>query len=304
MKIERINDNQIRCTLNKSDLASRHLKISELAYGSEKARELFRDMMKQANSEFGFESEDLPLMIEAIPVSSECIVLIITKVENPEELDTRFSRFSDADEEDNDFNDDDDFDDFDDEDNDDGVVTLSEELDSVENLDSEMGEINSDLMNIFSQVKDYLNKKNISTKDSNNFVPFSKSISKTNKESNTTSENKDNVIKDKNATADNLTPPVIVRVFSFDSLDDVTSASKIILPIYSDDSILYKSLNEAKYYLTITRKNTSSVNFNKICNIHSEYGKKETIDSAGINYLNGHADTLIKKHAVQVLVSL
>jgi adapter protein MecA 1/2 len=176
MKIERINDNQIRCTLNKSDLASRHLKISELAYGSEKARELFRDMMKQANSEFGFESEDLPLMIEAIPVSSECIVLIITKVENPEELDTRFSRFSDADEEDNDFNDDDDFDDFDDEDNDDGVVTLSEELDSVENLDSEMGEINSDLMNIFSQVKDYLNKKNISTKDSNNFVPFSKSI--------------------------------------------------------------------------------------------------------------------------------
>ena len=31
-------------------------------------------------------------MIEAIPVSTESIVLIITKVEDPEELDTRFSR--------------------------------------------------------------------------------------------------------------------------------------------------------------------------------------------------------------------
>ena len=46
MKIERVNENQIRCTLNQADLASRQLKISELAYGSEKAKELFRDMMQ------------------------------------------------------------------------------------------------------------------------------------------------------------------------------------------------------------------------------------------------------------------
>lgn len=94
MKIEKVNDNQIRCTLTREDLASRELKISELAYGTEKAKNLFRDMMQQANYEFGFEAEDIPLMIEAIPLNSECIVLIITKVEDPEELDTRFARFS------------------------------------------------------------------------------------------------------------------------------------------------------------------------------------------------------------------
>ena len=94
MKIEKVNDNQIRCTLTRDDLASRELKISELAYGTEKAKNLFRDMMKQANYEFGFEAEDIPLMIEAIPLNSECIVLVITKVEDPEELDTRFSRFA------------------------------------------------------------------------------------------------------------------------------------------------------------------------------------------------------------------
>lgn len=94
MKIEKVNDNQIRCTLTKEDLANRQIKLSELAYGTEKAKSLFRDMMQQANFEFGFEAEDIPLMIEAIPLNSDCIVLIITKVEDPEELDTRFARFA------------------------------------------------------------------------------------------------------------------------------------------------------------------------------------------------------------------
>lgn len=91
MKIERINENQIKCTLNRSDLASRHLRISELAYGTEKTRGLFQDMMEQASNEVGFDANDHPLMIEAIPVSMDCIVLMITKVEDPDEIDTKFS---------------------------------------------------------------------------------------------------------------------------------------------------------------------------------------------------------------------
>ena len=94
MKIEKVSDTQIRCTLTKEDLADRHLKISELAYGTEKAKNLFRDMMQQASYEFGFEADDIPLMIEAIPVSSDTIILLITEVEYPEELDTRFSKFA------------------------------------------------------------------------------------------------------------------------------------------------------------------------------------------------------------------
>lgn len=97
MKIERINENQIRCTLTKQDLAERQIKLSELAYGTEKVKTLFRDMMQQAAYEFGFEAEDIPLMIEAIPLSADTIVLVVTKVEYPEELDTRFSKFSEPD---------------------------------------------------------------------------------------------------------------------------------------------------------------------------------------------------------------
>ncbi len=94
MKIERLNDNQIRCTLTREDLAERQIRISELAYGSQKAKDLFRDMMQQAFQDFGFEVENTPLMIEAIPLSADSIVFIVTKVDDPEELDSRFARFS------------------------------------------------------------------------------------------------------------------------------------------------------------------------------------------------------------------
>lgn len=100
MKIERINENQIRCTLSSFDLSMRNLNLGELAYGSEKARNLFREMIQKASNEVGFEAEDIPLMVEAIPLSNESVMLVITKIEDPEELDTRFSRFSPFSEED------------------------------------------------------------------------------------------------------------------------------------------------------------------------------------------------------------
>lgn len=94
MKIERISDSQIRCTLSNFDLSERNMNIGELAYGSEKARRLFREMVQRASSEVGFDVEDIPLMVEAIPLSNESVMLVITKVDDPEEMDTRFSRFA------------------------------------------------------------------------------------------------------------------------------------------------------------------------------------------------------------------
>lgn len=102
MKIERINENQIRCTLTSFDLSVRNLNLRELAYGSEKARGLFHEMIQKASNEVGFDAEDIPLMVEAIPLSNESVMLVITKIEDPEELDTRFSRFSPAADDDSD----------------------------------------------------------------------------------------------------------------------------------------------------------------------------------------------------------
>ena len=93
MRIEKISDKQIRCTLTQADLQNHHINIGELAYGSEKARSLFQEMLSQASREFNFHAENMPLMIEAVPMSGDNLVLVITKVEDPDEIDTRFSNF-------------------------------------------------------------------------------------------------------------------------------------------------------------------------------------------------------------------
>ncbi|HHX63037.1 MAG TPA: adaptor protein MecA [Epulopiscium sp.] len=89
MRIEKVNDTQIRVTLSHSDLNPRDIKISELAYGSKKAQKLFRDMMTQAYEEFGFETENIPLMIEAVPLSRESIMIVVTKIEDPTQIDDK-----------------------------------------------------------------------------------------------------------------------------------------------------------------------------------------------------------------------
>ena len=97
MKIEKLNDRQLRVTLTREDLEQRKIRLSELAYGSEKARNLFREMMQMAMEDYDFEIENTPLMVEAIPLSGDSIILIVTKVDDPEELDSRYARFSSED---------------------------------------------------------------------------------------------------------------------------------------------------------------------------------------------------------------
>ena len=94
MKFERLDENKIRCTLTKAELAEKHINLTELAYGTDKAKALFKDLMDQARDELGFEVDDMPLMIEAIPVKPDSLMLIITKVSNPDEMNSRFSKFA------------------------------------------------------------------------------------------------------------------------------------------------------------------------------------------------------------------
>lgn len=94
MKIEKISDTQVKFVLNKSDLTVRNIKLSELAYGSEKTQQLFHEMMEQASIECDFHSENIPLMIEAIPITLDSIMVIVTKVPNPKEFENKFNLFS------------------------------------------------------------------------------------------------------------------------------------------------------------------------------------------------------------------
>ncbi len=263
MKIEKISENQIRCTLSREDLVDRELRISELAYGTEKAKALFRDMMQQANYEFGFDAEDIPLMIEAIPVSPECLVLVITKVEDPEELDTRFSKFSPDDTES--YDDDEDYDDF-------------------ESSFHSLGSSNEFSDDLSEDEDDY--------DDNNDFLPLQKRTTNKKRE------------KDKDQGNTSKFPVNIVKVYSFQSLDEVTQMSRVVANFYEGKNNLYKNPINSIYYLIINKSDYPSDEFNKISNIISEYGNQERSTYASPYYYDEHYELIIRDSAIQVLTNL
>lgn len=261
MKIEKVNDHQIRCTLTKADLADRELKISELAYGTEKAKSLFKDMMQQASYEFGFDAEDIPLMIEAIPLNSECIVLVITKVEDPEELDTRFSKFAPSVHDE-------------DEDNDDNTL---------DNMLQSLSEGADDVLDLFKKIHD--------TKAADAIAEAADSLTKPNR----SSKNNEAVKKPVKVAVE------LTRIYSFGSLAQVIRLAHVLSAHYDGKNSLYKNEKLSSYMLVVTQSAHTPQEFNKICNMLSEYGNPEKFVSASEAYMEEHFEPVIKDKAIQSL---
>jgi len=87
MRIEKISDIQVKFILTNSDLEERNIKVTELAYGSEKTHRLFQEMMRQAHLECNFESDNIPLMVEAMPVGKSHVVIVVTKIGDSKEAE-------------------------------------------------------------------------------------------------------------------------------------------------------------------------------------------------------------------------
>lgn len=94
MKIEKISESQIKFILTQSDLSERNIKIEDLTSPSEKTQALFRDIMEQAMEEYGFSSENTPLMVEAVPVGLDGIMIIVTKIDSTDDSENKFKLVS------------------------------------------------------------------------------------------------------------------------------------------------------------------------------------------------------------------
>ncbi|MDD3339410.1 MAG: adaptor protein MecA [Lachnospiraceae bacterium] len=250
MKIEKINDNQIRCTLTSEDLASRQIRLTELAYGTEKAKNLFRDMMQQAQFEFGFDADNIPLMIEAIPVNPDSIVLIITKVEDPEELDTRFSKFSPGN---------------------DAANEPSEEV-HLEGAD--------DIIDIFHKI----------------YEAKSKALAK--------KKSQDSPSEESVETVDEDVPVNLIRLYRFGYIDSIIDATIALNHYYTGSNTLYKESQTGDYLLVIHQSPHTPEEFNKVCNILSEYGQGQSYSSASEAYLQEHQEIILEGNALQKLATL
>lgn len=250
MKIEKISDKQIRCTLTREDLASRELKLSELAYGSDKAKELFQDMMRMAAQDFGFEADNMPLVIEAIPISMDAILLVITKVDDPEELDTRFSRFSSDDGEN------------------DTISSFTDLMERMEGADDII-----DLIHRISEAKRQAAKAGGKQK---------------------ISENDDPVQED--AELLNLS-----RLYLFRSLDNVIRSAGILGNMFKGPNVLYKNPDNGDYYLILRKDTSPAEEFNKVCNILSEYAISCKYSTGMDAYFSEHMETIVADQALQKL---
>lgn len=92
MKIERLSENQMRFTVWKEDFEENDIDISDIAGNkSGKADELLKYMMQRAKDEFGFEPDSAPLVVEAMQVDKECMVFLVTKLEEGVELDSKYA---------------------------------------------------------------------------------------------------------------------------------------------------------------------------------------------------------------------
>ena len=270
MKIEKVNDNQIRCTLTKEDLADRQIKLSELAYGTEKAKSLFRDMMQQAAYECGFEAEDIPLMIEAIPLSADTIILIITKVEYPEELDTRFSQFAPGE-----------------------IEEEDSEAYSVEDAAKIFETAGADdILDMFRRIQAESQNMPEDLKKESEFVPLQKAL---------------NSKKQKKAEDEVQKQPEIVditKLYVFNRLDEVNRLAHVMKGFYNGCNVLYKNNVNRKYYLVISKSQHTPEEFNKVCNILSEYAHQEKYSAAVEAYFEEHYEVILKENALQILSSI
>lgn len=285
MKIEKINDNQIRCILTKEDLEERQLKISELAYGTDKAKMLFRDMMEQAAFQVGFKTDNIPLMIEAIPMSGGSIVLVVTKVDNPEELDTRFSSFA---------------------------PSVDKAASNVHAPTAFEQLINAIRSNFTDSMDSQVNTAAESTQTAGDGAAAINDSPQSSNAGQGTSA-KESALRQSRSSADQENSERIRmrhfvlthRLFSFDSMEDACQAASRTQNRYTGESVLLYDEDDRLYYLFLTMKNIEEVSsMQSVLAAISEYGYVEPVSYARQQYMQDHCRMIIAENAVGVLASL
>jgi adapter protein MecA 1/2 len=179
----------------------------------------------------------MPLMIEAIPTSDDSIVLIITKVEDPDEIDARFSKFAPA---------------------------GNSDANKLEGADT--------LRNLFEKVKEKLG-----------------------------SAEKPKSPQQESPAPKKQSP---LRLFSFATMDDVMLAAQFLANMYSGSNTLYKDHEEDMFILAMDRADYTEKDFNRICNMLTEYGSLERSSTLTLAFLEEHCEALVVNDAVQQLALL
>ncbi len=225
--------------------------------------------MTQAMHECGFVVDNTPLMIEAVPTSADSMILIITKVDDPDELDSRFSRFSPED---------------------------GNNSSPVKSADMIAGA--DDILDLIQRLtngrKDTADKQKQDSPATASGRPADHIGQTDRKEgagSQPAKEGQDDVY-------------LLTRFYLFHDLQALIRAAHAVDPTFSGESRVYKNPDDGNYFLILRKADASAALFNRTCNIVSEYGLQADYTAGMEEYFTEHLKVVIPDRAVEKLRDL
>ena len=95
----------------------------------------------------------------------------------------------------------------------------------------------------------------------------------------------------------------LVRIYGVDSLRDLTALSHILVNAYQGSNSLYKD-PDGGYILSVAKSDHSPAEFNKVCNILSEYAVGLRTVPGSEAYLEEHFEVILHDQALQSLAKI
>ena len=92
-----------------------------------------------------------------------------------------------------------------------------------------------------------------------------------------------------------------IEAFRFDTLENAVLAAKAIKTFFCGENNLFKETGQTSYLLTIHCEGETSEEFNRVCNVFSEYSVPVHCTASGEAYLKEHGCLIIGNSALQVL---
>ena len=81
-------------------------------------------------------------------------------------------------------------------------------------------------------------------------------------------------------------------------------AVRFLSNMYSGSNTLYKDHAEDMYILAMTQSDYTDKDYNRICNMLTEYGTLENASGIALAFLEEHCEALVTGNAVQTLAAL
>jgi adapter protein MecA 1/2 len=94
------------------------------------------------------------------------------------------------------------------------------------------------------------------------------------------------------------------RLYLFPNLEQVIEASHVLKDIYHGENLLFKNPETGEFHLIISKSDHTPEEFNKVCNILSEYAGTSKYTASNEAYMREHYTQMLGKQALQQLAEI